>query len=121
MPTAQATLSQGSTDFSPFVAFDGVEQDWVERAGSSVVTLDGTLWKTGIRKRTLSVTLRDMWHEDLIALFSGVTALAAWSYLDENSGARTAYFYLSGPKVRQKLARGGKTLCSGISFSLEEK
>lgn len=121
MPTAQATLSQGSTDFSPFVAPDGVAQDYTERAGSSVVTLDGTLWKTGIRKRTLAVTLRDMWHEDLTALFGGVNTLAAWSYLDADAGPRTAEFYLTGPKVSQKLARGGRTLCAGISFSLEEK
>ena len=121
MPTVQATLSQGSTDFSPFVAFDGVEQGYTERAGSSVVTMDGTLRKVSVRKRTLSVKLRDMWHEDLTGLFAGVEELASWSYLDADAGARTAAFYLTGPTVRQKKVRDGKTLCAGISFSLEEK
>ena len=121
MPTAQATLSQGSTDFSPFVALDGVEQDWIERTVSSVVTMDGTLWKKSVRKRKLSVTLHDMFHEDLRALFEGRRSPAPWRYLDSETGDRTAYFYLSGPKIRQKLARGGKTLCSGITFTLEEK
>jgi hypothetical protein len=121
MPTAQATLSQGSTDFSPFVALDGVEQDWIERAESSVVTLDGTLWKQSVRKRKLTVRLHDMFHEDLRALFDGKGTLAPWSYLDSETGPRTAWFYRSGPAVRQQLARGGKTLCAGISFTLEEK
>lgn len=121
MPTAQATLSRGSTDFSPFVAPDGVEQTWAERAAVSVVTMNGTMRKTSVRKRVLNVKLRDMWHEDLIALFSGVSQLDTWSYLDAESGAQTKYFYLSGPTVGQKLARNSRTLCSGISFTLEEK
>ena len=121
MSTAQASLAQGNTDFSPFVAYDGVEQSWAERTAVSVVTMDGTLRKASIRKRVLSVKLRDMWHEDLLALFSGVADLASWSYLDADSGSRTADFYRSGPTVRQTLARGGRTLCTGISFSLEEK
>ena len=54
-------------------------------------------------------------------MFGGVNTLAAWSYLDADAGPRTAEFYLTGPKVSQKLARSGRTLCAGISFSLEEK
>lgn len=121
MPTVQAMLRQGSTDFSPFVAFDGIEQEYTERTGSRVVTMDGTLRKTSVRKRMISVKLRDMWHEDLNVLFAGVGELASWSYLDADAGARTAPFYLTGPTVRQKKARDGKTLCAGISFTLEEK
>lgn len=121
MPTAQATLHRGNTDFSPFVELDGLEQDWTERAVSGIVTLDGTLWKKSVRKRKLSVKLHDMFHEDLRTLFDGSGTLAQWSYLDSEMGARTAYFYLTGPKVRQKLARGGRTLCAGITFTLEEK
>ena len=121
MSTVQATLKQGTTDFSAYVAYDGVEQSFAERTATSVVTMNGDLRKTSVRKRVLSVTLRDMWHEELEALFTGVTPLASWSYLDEVSGAQTKYFYITGPTVRQKLARGGLTLCSGISFTLEEK
>lgn len=119
--TAQATLSQGSTDFSPFVALGGVEQSWAERVPVNVITMGGTLRKASVKKRILKVTLRDMWHEDLIGLFSGITALASWTYLDAELGSQTKYFYLSGPTVAQKLARGGRTLCGGISFTLEEK
>lgn len=119
--TAQATLSQGSTAFSPYVAYDGLEQSYTERAEVSVVTMDGTMRRTAVKKRVLKVTLRDMFHEDLFSLFSGVNELASWSYLDANTGAQTKNFYLSGPTVRQTLARGGKTLCTGISFTLEEK
>lgn len=119
--TAQATLAQGNTSFSTYVAFDGVEQGYIERQSRSVVTLDGVKHSTCIKKRTLRVTLRDMYHEDLTSLFSGVTRLASWTYLDADLGARTANFYLTGPTVRQKKARDGLTLCSGISFELEEK
>lgn len=121
MPTAQATLSQGSTDFSPFVAPDGVEQDWTERVPVSVITMGGTLRKASVKKRVLKVKLRDMWHEDLIGLFSGISALATWTYLDAELGSQSKQFYLTGPTVAQKLARGGRTLCGGISFTLEEK
>ena len=119
--TAQATLTQGSTDFAPYVAPDGVEQSWAERVAVSVITMDGTLRKTFVKKRVLNVRLRDMWHEDLITLFSGITQLASWSYLDADSGAQNKDFYLSGPKITQKLARNNLTLCSGITFTLEEK
>ena len=119
--TAQATLSQGSKDFSSFVAFDGVQQGYAERNVSSVVTMDGVLRKKSVKKRTLSVKLIDMFHEDLISLFSGIPDLASWSYLDAGAGAQTADFYLSGPSVRQKIVRDGHTWCSGISFELEAK
>ena len=118
--TAQATLSQGSTDFSPYVAPDGVAQDYVERLGRSVITLDGKKHQKAIRKRRISVTLRDMYHEDVLALFGGVPSPAQWTYLDADAGAQTKTFYLSGPTVRQRIARGGRTLCGGISFELEE-
>lgn len=119
--TAQATLSHGSTSFSPYVAPDGVEQSWAERVAVSVVTMDGTLRKTFVKKRVLTVRLRDMWHEDLIALFGSVEQLSSWSYLDSVTGAQTKDFYLTGPTVGQKHARNNRTLCSGISFTLEEK
>ena len=119
--TEQATLNQGERDFSPYVAPGGVKQSYAERATNRIETLDGTLWKTGVEKRVLSVTLRDMFHEDLTALFSGVEKLAAWSYLDADSGRRTVNFYRTGPTVTQQLARGGRTLCTGISFTLEEQ
>lgn len=119
--TYQATLSQGATDFSPYVAYDGVKQSFTERAEASVKTLDGTLHKHFVNKRVLEVELRALWHEDLVALFAGVSQLAQWSYLDANLGPRTAYFYLSGPTVQQTLARGGKTLCTGVTFQLEEQ
>lgn len=118
---AQATLSQGSTDFSGYVKLDGVEQGYTERAGASVITLDGTLYKTSVKKRTLSVKLHDMYDTDLRTLFSGIAHLAYWAYLDADLGSRTANFYLTGPTVRQTVARQGKTLCTGISFTLEEK
>lgn len=121
MPTVQATLSQGSTSFSAYVAYDGIEQSYVERAVSSVTTLDGVLHKAWVSKRVLKVNLRDMWHEDLVSLFSGVTTLASWTWLDEVAGPRTASMYLTGPTVKQTLAREGKTLCTGISFQLEER
>lgn len=119
--TAQATLSQGSTDFSAFVAPDGVEQSWTERVPVTVVTMGGTLRKASVKKRVLKVKLRDMWHEDLNGLFSGITPLASWTYLDAELGSQSKNFYLTGPTVAQKLARGGRTLCGGISFTLEEK
>lgn len=118
---AQATLSQGTTNFSDYVAFDGIEQGYTERAGASVVTLDGTLHKTSVKKRTLSVKLQDMYDTDLRTLFSGIGELAPWNYLDANTGPRTADFYLTGPTVRQTVARQGKTFCTGISFALEER
>lgn len=119
---AQATLSQGNTDFSSYVALDGIEQGYTERAVASVVTLDGVLHKSSIKKRTLSVKLRDMLDTDLATLFYGKGQMESWTYLDANTGAsRTAYFYLTGPVVRQTVARQGKTFCTGISFTLEER
>ena len=117
----QATLAGNGVDFTAYVAFDGVEQGFVERQSRSVVTLDGVKHQRVIKKRTLSVTLRDMEDAQLRALLGGMPHLAAWSYLDEDSGARTADFYLTGPTVRQKIARDGKTLCAGITFTLEEQ
>lgn len=118
---AQATLSRGSTDFSPYVAPDGVTQGYTIRQGRSVVTLDGVKHATQIKKRTLSVTLRDMYEDDLLALFSGEVFLVSWTYLDAETGAATKNFYLTGPTVRQRIARDGRTLCGGIGFELEEK
>lgn len=118
---AQATLVGNGINFSPYVAFDGVKQGYTERLSRSVVTLDGTKIKAAKKKRTISVELHDMYHEDLVALFGNFPELALWSYLDADKGSRTAYFYLTGPNVSQKKARDGKTLCSGISFTLEEK
>lgn len=119
---AQATLSQGNTDFSSWVALDGVEQGYTERAVASVVTLDGVLHKSSIKKRTLAVKLRDMLDTDLASLFASTNQLDLWTYLDANTGeTRTVYFYLTGPVVRQTIARQGKTICTGISFVLEER
>ena len=118
---AQATLSRGNTDFSSYVALDGVEQGYTERAVASTVTLDGTLYKTSINQRVLTIKLRDMFDTDLTALFSEINDLASWTYLDAKTGARTANFYLTGPVARQTVARQGKTFCTGISFTLEEE
>lgn len=120
---AQATLSRGNTDFSSYVALDGIEQGYTERAVASVVTLDGVLYKSAIKKRTLAVKLRDMLDTDLATLFyEGTGQAESWTYLDANTGAsRTAYFYLTGPVVKQTVARQGKTFCTGISFTLEER
>lgn len=118
---AQATLLRGNVDFSPYVAPDGVAQGYTIRQGRSVVTLDGTKHAKEIKKRTLSVALRDMYEDELAALFSGAVFLASWTYLDAATSAATKSFYLTGPTVRQRIARDGRTLCGGISFELEEQ
>lgn len=118
----QTKLTINGLDLRPYIAEGGITQSEVYRQSRSVTALDGTMYRTDIVKRTISVTLLTM----IDTAWMAVTAKLAGRpvevlYIDDTLGERQALFYVTAMSSGIKQQRAGVTWYSGCTFTLEER
>lgn len=115
-------LTINGTDFTQWLAEEGLTIGEEVRQSSEVVALSGVLYRAEIVKRSISVSLvelRDVtWRKLLDALQDRPAKV---TYTDDLQGEKTALFWVSSPEATAKTVRGGITYYSGISFELTER
>lgn len=117
----RAKLVINGVDFSPWVKEGGLIQREIARQSRSVVTLNGTEYRSEIIKRSIEVSLTkmrdDTWRRLLDAL---QRRPATVTYIDDRLGETTRRFYVSGPSAAADKVLGNVTSMSGGAFTLEE-
>ncbi len=118
----EAILIINNVDFTPWLRSGGLQQTEIVRRGRSVVTLDGTEYRSELVKRGITVSLVELrdgtWYRLMDALR---VRPATVQYIDDRLGRVIRQFYVDGPTAAAKTVRGGHTYFSGGAFSLEEK
>lgn len=118
----QVKLVINGMDHAPWLAENGLVRSPLVRQSRSVVTLDGTEWRTEIRKNQLEATYVELRDKTLATLVSTLTPNPATVLFTDNNGVDiTRIMYISGPTVTAKTVRGGNTYYSGVSITLEER
>ncbi len=117
----EVRLIINDVDFSPYIASGGIKEGEILRVNRSVVTLDGTEYRTSVRKSRLSVSLVELRDNTRSRLLSALTSPATVYYNGGTGGESVRTFYISDFSSEAKTVRGGHTYWSGMAFTLEEK
>lgn len=118
----QVKLTINGVDHSPWLAENGLVRSPLLRQSRSVVTADGTEWRTEIRKNKLDASYVELRDSTLAILVNSLqTNPATVLFTDDNGMDITRTMYISGPTVTAKTVRGGNTYYTGISITLEER
>ena len=92
------------------------------RQARSVVTIDGTDWRTQIKKHQIDLSYVELRDSTLVTLANSLKPNPATVlFTDDNGMDITRTMYVSGPIVTAKTVRGGNTYYSGASITLEER
>lgn len=116
----QIKLNINGVDFARWAKEGGIIQTPIYRQSRSVTVLNGTLYKSEVEKRGISVQLVEIRDKTLTALLEAITPLSTVEYTDRKIGDRTAKFYASVPNTPAKKVVGGNTYYSGVTIELEE-
>lgn len=100
---------------------DGIVQTNISRAVRSVVYLDGTLEKTEITKRHISIELVEIRDNTRRQIAAALTPRSYVNYTDKDAGDREAYFYAKMSSATERSIVGGNTYWGGIVIELEEQ
>lgn len=117
----QTRLMIGDVDFTPHIQEGGIQYGWTARQAKSVVALDGTLYASEIRKRTLTVSLATVRYETLCRLFGGLSRLETVQYDEQDGQSVRKLFYVGAPTWSAQRVAGGNTYFTGATVTLEEK
>ena len=118
----QVKLVINGVDHTPWLAEGGLVRSPLLRQSRSVVTLDGTEWRTEIRKHQLEASYVELRDSTLATLANSLQPNPATVlFTDDNGMDITRTMYVSGPSVTAKTVRGGNTYYSGVSITLEER
>lgn len=92
------------------------------RQARSVITIDGTDWRTQIEKHQLDLSYVELRDNTLATLKASLlTNPATVTFTDDEGNDLTRIMYITGPTVTAKTVKGGNTYYSGVSLTLEEK
>ena len=116
----QTKLLIGGVDFTPYIIEGGIQYGWAARQAKSVVAMDGTLYASETRKRTLSVSLVTLRYETVCRLFGGLGSLETVRYDEQSGQPAEKLFYVGAPTWAAKRVTGGNTYYSGCTVTLEE-
>lgn len=117
----QARLTVNGCELARWAQAEGIRQYDILRQSREVVALDGTAYRTQVKKRGISVTLTELRDVTLREISAALAASpAAVTYTDRTGAEMTRSFHVSGPEAAEKTVRGGITYWSGVSFTLEE-
>lgn len=113
-------MTINGVDFTPYLRENGVNQYDISRIQKTVITMDGTLYRSDVKKRGIRVQLREVRDTILTDLFAALTSPATVGYTDLELGDVEKTFYVSGKSVNARTVKGGNTYWSGATFTLEE-
>ena len=115
------TLIINQVDFTPWILPGGLVQTEIWRCGKSLVSMDGTEHRAGVKKRGLQVRLVTLRDDVLHSLHAALTSPCAVTWTDLDGTERSAQFYVSGITAAGKLMRAGVTWWDGFGFTLEQR
>lgn len=107
-------------DLARWAKENGIVQGTVMRATRSVITLDGTLRKVEIPKRSVKIDLVEIRDTTLLQIADAMIPRGQFEYTDRDKGDRSVQFYAHISSGTTKTVRGGNTYWSGVSIELEE-
>ena len=116
----QIKLTINGVDFAPWVAENGLTRSPLVRQGRSIVVLNGTEYRTDVRKHSLEVQLVELRDNTLSTLTAALSSPATVLFTDNQGNDLSRTMYVTGPTEPAKTVRGGNTYYSGVSFTLEE-
>ena len=116
----EAKAIYNGQDLAKWAKESGIVQNIVYRSGRSVVTISGSLFKTEIPKRTVSISLVELKDSTLKSIASAIIPQSEFEYTDMERGDRVAQFYARISTGTEKTVRGGITYWSGVTIDLEE-
>ena len=116
----QIKLTINGVDFAPWVAEGGMSYSPVVRQSRSVVVLNGTEYRTDVRKHGWTVQLVELRDDTLATLSAAVTSPATVLFTAAAGSDLSRTMYVTGPTYTAKTVRGGHTYYSGASLTLEE-
>ena len=110
-----------NVDFSTWIVEDGLSFSDIYRQSRDVTVLNGTLFRSQVKKLKIGISLVELRDNTLFTLESALTSPATVQYSLTNGQTVTKTFYVSGYSRGVKTVKGGNTYYSGVSFELEEK
>lgn len=117
----EAKLIINNVDFSGWIVEDGLSYSEIYRQGRDVTVLDGTLYRSQIKKYGIDVDLVEMRSSTLAVLKQAlIQSPATVQFTAPTGDTLTRSMYISDQSEGVKTVRGGNTYYSGISFALEE-
>lgn len=119
----QLKLVVNGVDHSLWLAENGLVRSPLVRQSRSIVTLNGTEWRTDIQKHQLEasyITMRDSTLQALKASLKTASP-ATVTFTDDEGNNLTRTMYWSGPTVTAKKVEGGNTYYNGVSVTYEER
>lgn len=120
-----ASLIINGTDFTPWIAEDGIKQGVLSRVRRSIFTLDGSEIRKEVEKQSIAVNLVDSVIDTRAAVLIGALKSAQPALVTYTTKAGVTRsdvpFYVSGLSGGEKTIVGRTTVWSGISFTLEER
>ena len=117
----EAKLIINNVDFSGWIVEDGLSYSEIYRQGRDVTVLDGTLYRSQIKKCGIDVELVEMRSSTLAVLKQAlIMSPATVQFTAPTGDTLTRSMYISDQSEGVKTVRGGNTYYSGISFALEE-
>lgn len=117
----QIKLTINGVNFAPWVAEGGMSYSPLVRQSRSIVVLNGTEYRTDVRKHSWTVQLVELRDNTLATLAAALTSPATVLFTDKAGNDLSRTMYVTGPDYTAKTVRGGNTYYSGVSFTLEEK
>lgn len=109
------------TDFTSYVAQEGLVQTDIVRQSRTIVTLDGVEHRAGSIKRQIDVTLITMRLSRLVELMSAITQPSSVTYYDRDFGEVTGTFWVEGLTHADKKVDAGEAFVDRVTFSLIER
>lgn len=129
----KASLIINGKEFGPFIKEEGIKFSKISRNSKSIITMDGTLYKTEKEAMKIQVDLLDMYdnmtidgvEEGFSVLMSKLNTnpvVVSYSDFEKGTYIYNKEFYVSDLNYGTKTTLNeGLTFMSGASFSLEGK
>ena len=107
----QLKLIVNGVDHSLWLAENGLVRSPLVRQSRSIVTLNGTEWRTDIQKHQLEASYVELRDSTLAKLKASLKASspATVTFTDDDGNDLTRTMYWSGPRVTAKKVKGGNT------------
>ena len=115
-------LTINQEDFSKWIKPGGLSVDIVYRCRHSVVTMDGTEYRShAAEKYALGVQLVTMADSLRVTLLAALNSPAAVSFTDRAGVEQFGTFHINDIHTKGKIIRNGITYWEEVSFTMDER
>lgn len=118
----QVRLNVNGVEHTPWLAENGLVRSPLLRQSRSVITLNGTEWRTEVKKHQVDASYVELRDDTLATLAASLETNPATVIFTDDAGVElTRTMYITGPSATAKTVRGGNTYYTGVSITLEER